>query len=101
MEGALKARAQWAETPLELRAAVFLKAADLLATKYRPEIMAATMLGQGKTVWQAEIDAAGETIDFFRFNVKFAEGTLPEELHSLHTDALFLYRNLQHSATQE
>jgi 1-pyrroline-5-carboxylate dehydrogenase len=52
---------------------VFLKAADLISTKYRYEIMAATMLGQGKNAWQAEIDAAAELIDFFRFNVRFAE----------------------------
>ena len=76
MEGALKARERWAESPLEERAAVFLKAADLLSTKYRWEVLAATMLGQGKTVWQAEIDAAAEVIDFFRFNVKYAEGIL-------------------------
>jgi len=73
MEGSMKARAQWAEFSLENRAAIFLKAADLLANKYRWEILAATMLGQGKTVWQAEIDAAAETIDFFRFNVKYIE----------------------------
>jgi 1-pyrroline-5-carboxylate dehydrogenase len=54
------------------RAAIFLKAADLLSTHYRYNLMAATMLGQGKTIWQAEIDAAAELIDFWRFNVKFA-----------------------------
>jgi 1-pyrroline-5-carboxylate dehydrogenase len=59
--------------PFADRAAVFLKAADLISTKYRYEIMAATMLGQGKNAWQAEIDAAAELCDFFRFNVKFAE----------------------------
>jgi 1-pyrroline-5-carboxylate dehydrogenase len=59
--------------PFESRSAIFLKAADLLANKYRYEILAATMLGQGKTVWQAEIDSAAETIDFWRFNVAFAQ----------------------------
>lgn len=70
---ALEAKAQWENLPWEDRAAIFLKAADLLANKYRYEMNAATMLGQAKTVWQAEIDSACETIDFLRFNVKFAE----------------------------
>lgn len=52
---------------------MFLKAADLIAGKYRYEIMAATMLGQGKNAWQAEIDSAAELVDFLRFNVQFAE----------------------------
>lgn len=52
--------------PFADRAAVFLKAADLISGKYRYEIMAATMAGQGKNAWQAEIDAAAETCDFFR-----------------------------------
>jgi len=63
----------WARTSLEERAAVFLKAADLLAGKYRATVNAATMLGQSKTSHQAEIDAACELIDFFRFNAHFAE----------------------------
>src|SRR5437870_1096396 len=71
------ARAEWAATPFHQRAAIFLKAAELLATKYRPLINAATMLGQGKTAHQAEIDAACESIDFLRFNVQFAH-----DLHS-------------------
>ena len=64
---------KWEAMSWENRAAIFLRAADLLATKYRYIVNAATMLGQGKTVWQAEIDSACEAIDFFRFNVKFAE----------------------------
>lgn len=52
---------------------MFLKAADLIATKYRYDVMAATMLGQGKNAWQAEIDAAAELCDFLRFNVQYAE----------------------------
>lgn len=52
--------------PFTDRAAIFLKAADLISGKYRYEIMAATMAGQGKNAWQAEIDAAAETCDFFR-----------------------------------
>lgn len=59
--------------PFESRAAIFLKAADLIGGKYRYEIMAATMLGQGKNAWQAEIDAAAELCDFLRFNVKYAQ----------------------------
>jgi 1-pyrroline-5-carboxylate dehydrogenase len=53
--------------PFADRAAVFLKAADLIAGKYRFDIMAATMVGQGKNAWQAEIDAAAELADFFRY----------------------------------
>jgi 1-pyrroline-5-carboxylate dehydrogenase len=67
----LSARKQWADTPWEHRAAIFLKAADLLATKYRFRMNAATMLGQSKTAYQAEIDSACELIDFLRFNVYF------------------------------
>ena len=71
------ARGEWSRTPLRERAAIFLKAAELLATKYRATMNAATMLGQSKTAHQAEIDAACESIDFLRFNVAFAE-----QLHS-------------------
>jgi len=62
----------WASWPWEDRAAVFLKAADLLATRWRDTLNAATMLGQGKTVVQAEIDSACELIDFWRFNPRYA-----------------------------
>lgn len=68
---ALEARKKWAETPWEERAAIFLKAADLLAGPYRDKLNAATMLAQSKNIGQAEIDAACELIDFFRFNVEF------------------------------
>ena len=68
---AAAARPAWSEMPWESRAAVFLKAADLLAGPYRPILNAATMLNQGKTVFQAEIDAACELIDFWRFNVSY------------------------------
>jgi len=73
IEGSMRAKADWEALPFEDKAAIFLKTADLLNTKYRYEVLAATMLGQGKTVWQAEIDAAAETIDFLRFNPKYAE----------------------------
>src|SRR3989454_342342 len=70
---------EWATWGLEQRAAAFLKAADLLATRYRPIVNAATMLGQSKTAHQAEIDAACELIDFFRFNVHYAERLYTEQ----------------------
>jgi len=76
---ALEARREWAEWPWEDRAAVFLKAAELLATSRRAEINAATMLGQSKTVFQAEIDAACELIDFWRFNSQYAQELYSEQ----------------------
>jgi 1-pyrroline-5-carboxylate dehydrogenase len=72
IDAALAAAPGWAELGFEQRAAVFLRAADLLAGSWRDSSNAATMLGQGKTVQQAEIDAACELIDFWRFNVAFA-----------------------------
>lgn len=73
ISSALEAKPQWAALPFADRAAVFLKAADLISGKYRYELMAATMLGQGKNAWQAEIDAAAELADFLRFNCSYAE----------------------------
>lgn len=71
IEESLKARISWESMPWEHRAAIFLKAADLLAGPYRDLINASTMLGQSKNVFQAEIDAACEMIDFLRFNVLY------------------------------
>ena len=71
VEAALKAKRDWERTRWQDRAAVFLRAADLLAGRYRYEIVAATMLGQSKNVFQAEIDAACELADYLRFNVEF------------------------------
>jgi 1-pyrroline-5-carboxylate dehydrogenase len=68
---ALEARKKWAAMPWEQRAGIFLRAAELIAGPYRARINAATMLGQSKTVHQAEIDSACELIDFLRFNVQF------------------------------
>ena len=68
IQTALKVRTAWSNMSWEARAHIFLKAADLLATKYRFEMNAATMLGQSKNAYQAEIDAACELIDFLRFN---------------------------------
>jgi 1-pyrroline-5-carboxylate dehydrogenase len=79
---AVAAQRDWARLPQGARAAVFLRAADLLATKYRPVLNAATMLGQSKTAHQAEIDSACELIDFLRFNVWFAERILAEQPRS-------------------
>jgi 1-pyrroline-5-carboxylate dehydrogenase len=76
---AVDAQRDWAHWRFEDRAAVFLKAADLLATTYRQRINAATMLGQSKTAYQAEIDSACELIDFLRFNVHFAERIYREQ----------------------
>ncbi|KAG9287760.1 hypothetical protein G9A89_017355 [Geosiphon pyriformis] len=73
IKGALAAKVQWEAMSFNDRAAIFLKAADLTAGKYRYKLMAATMLGQGKNIWQAEIDAAAELIDFWRFNTKYAQ----------------------------
>jgi 1-pyrroline-5-carboxylate dehydrogenase len=70
---ALAVAPHWATLPYDQRAAIFLRAADLIAGPYRAAINAATMLGQGKTVQQAEIDSACELIDFLRFNVHFAQ----------------------------
>jgi 1-pyrroline-5-carboxylate dehydrogenase len=74
-----KAWKEWSEWTWEERAAVFLKAADLLAGPWRDTINAATMLGQSKTVYQSEIDAACEMTDFFRFNVQFARELCAEQ----------------------
>ncbi len=71
IDAALKAKNNWEHMPWESRAAIFLKAADLLAGPYRSKINAATMLCQSKNAFQAEIDAACELIDFLRFNVQF------------------------------
>ena len=71
ISAALKVKEKWANLSWENRANIFLKAADLLATTYRPYINGTTMLGQSKNAYQAEIDAACELIDFLRFNVHF------------------------------
>ncbi|MCK7555072.1 L-glutamate gamma-semialdehyde dehydrogenase [Chitinophaga sedimenti] len=71
IDAALKAREDWANMPWEHRAGIFLKAADLMATKYRYHMNGTTMLGQSKNAYQAEIDSACEIIDFLRFNVHY------------------------------
>ncbi len=72
IDAAMEAHKKWSETPWTTRAAIVLKCAELLATKYRPILNAACMLGQSKNIYQAEIDSACETIDFFRYNVHYA-----------------------------
>ena len=72
IDAAMKAHAMWSEVNWATRASIMLKIAELLSTKYRATINAATMLGQSKNIYQAEVDSACETIDFFRFNVAFA-----------------------------
>ncbi len=82
IHAAMHARPEWAAMPWEARAAIFLKAADLLTGPYRDVLNGATMLGQSKTCHQAEIDSACELIDFFRFNVAFYEQLLKEQPQS-------------------
>src|SRR5882672_10952960 len=79
VDAAIAAKDAWAATPFDERAAVFLRAADLLAGPWREKIAAATMLGQSKSVYQAEIDAPCELIDFWRFNTAFARQILAQQ----------------------
>lgn len=82
IESSVRNQREWARLPWEERAAVFLKAADLLSTKYRAAINAATMVGQSKTIFQAEIDAACELADFWRFNVHFMREIYSDQPYS-------------------
>ncbi|CAM1339136.1 L-glutamate gamma-semialdehyde dehydrogenase [Tenacibaculum aestuarii] len=79
---ALEARTKWAQMPWEQRAAIFLRAAELIAGPYRAKINAATMIAQSKTVHQAEIDSACELIDFLRFNVEYMTDIYSEQPNS-------------------
>ena len=93
---AAKARREWAAWPWEDRAAVLLRAAELLSTSWRATLNAATMLGQSKTVFQAEIDAASEMIDFWRFNTYFAQELYSEQpVSSAGVWNQMEYRNLE------
>jgi 1-pyrroline-5-carboxylate dehydrogenase len=82
IDAALEAHKKWEEMPWVERASITLKAAELLATKYRSTINAATMLGQGKNAFQAEIDAACEAIDFLRFNAHYASQIYADQPNS-------------------
>tara|TARA_R110002072_G_scaffold110599_3_gene238436 strand:- start:6688 stop:8319 length:1632 start_codon:yes stop_codon:yes gene_type:complete len=79
---ALEARKKWAKMPWQQRAGIFLRAAELIAGPYRAKINAATMLGQSKNIYQAEIDAACELIDFLRFNVQYMTEIYAEQPES-------------------
>ncbi|WP_166967439.1 L-glutamate gamma-semialdehyde dehydrogenase [Yeosuana marina] len=79
---ALEARKSWSQLPWEQRAAIFLKAAELIAGPYRDKINAATMIAQSKNIYQAEIDAACELIDFLRFNVQYMADIYMEQPES-------------------
>ncbi|WP_417887791.1 L-glutamate gamma-semialdehyde dehydrogenase [Zunongwangia sp.] len=82
IDTALEARKKWAKLEWEQRAAVFLKAADLISGPYRQKMNAATMIGQSKTVYQAEIDSAAEICDFLRFNVEYMSDLYNEQPNS-------------------
>lgn len=82
IDAALAAKTQWENMPWEERAAIFLKAAELLAGQYRYKMNAATMLGQSKNPFQAEIDSACELIDFWRFNAEFMQQVYTDQPES-------------------
>jgi 1-pyrroline-5-carboxylate dehydrogenase len=96
IRAALNAKELWENMAWEHRASIFLKAAELIATKYRYELNAATMLGQSKSVYQAEIDSACEIIDFLRFNVKFMEQIYREQPIS----SAGMWNRLEHRALE-
>lgn len=79
VDAAIAAKVAWADTPFDERAAVFLRAAELMSGPWREKIAAATMLGQSKTAYQAEIDSPCELVDFWRFNVAFARQILAQQ----------------------
>jgi 1-pyrroline-5-carboxylate dehydrogenase len=82
IQAALEAKQAWADLPWEQRAAVFLKAADLISGPYRQKLNASTMIGQGKNIFQAEIDSACEIADFLRFNVEYMSQIFEEQPES-------------------
>ncbi|MBN1971617.1 MAG: L-glutamate gamma-semialdehyde dehydrogenase [Candidatus Delongbacteria bacterium] len=82
IEASMQAKKEWAALPMEDRASIALKAAELISKKYRYLMNAATMLNQGKTAYQAEIDSACEIIDFLRFNVKYMEDIYKQQPES-------------------
>jgi 1-pyrroline-5-carboxylate dehydrogenase len=96
IDAAMQAKEEWMNLPWDERASIMLKAAELISKKYRYILNAATMLGQGKNIYQAEIDSACEVIDFLRFNVYFATLIYGEQPASLmHTINRIEYRPLE------
>lgn len=96
IDAACAAQKQWEETPWQDRAAIALKIAELISKKYRPLINAATMLGQAKNIYQAEIDSACEAIDFLRFNASYMSEIYAQQPASDHTQMNRLeYRPLE------
>ncbi|EFC45919.1 predicted protein [Naegleria gruberi] len=99
IEGSLSAKKEWEDMPLEYKCAIFLKAADLLSSPdfYRYKINAATMMGQGKTMYQSEIDSSAELIDFLRFNAYYASQLFGKQIdhHSAGTWNRVEYRALE------
>jgi len=98
IETSLEAKKEWERVPLQQRMDLFLKVADQMANEYRADLNATTMLGQAKTVIQAEIDAAAEMIDFFRFNAFFGKELLKYQPISEQPDStlnLMRYRSLE------
>lgn len=79
IDSALQAKKKWETMPFVDRVAIFQRAAELVTGRYRDELIAATMLGQGKNIWQAEIDAAAELADFFRLNCNYAAELLERQ----------------------
>ncbi|KAI1503175.1 Aldehyde/histidinol dehydrogenase [Biscogniauxia marginata] len=79
IDAALKAKPAWEAIPFEDKASIFLRACHLITGKYRYDLMAATMLGQGKNIWQAEIDSSVETVDFFRQYIKACEDLFSQQ----------------------
>jgi 1-pyrroline-5-carboxylate dehydrogenase len=92
INAALEAKGSWEAMPWKQRAAIFLKAADLIAGPYRSKINAATMLGQSKNVFQAEIDSACELADFLRFNVQYMSEIYDQQPYSPRT----FWNSLEH-----
>lgn len=92
INAAMKAKHDWANLPWEQRASVFLKAADLMSGPYRAAMNAATMIGQSKNVFQAEIDCVCELADFFRFNVQF----MTEIYHQQPESSALIWNRMEH-----
>ena len=90
IQSALEAKKDWENTPFVDRVAIFQRAAELVSGKYRYDLIAATMLGQGKNIWQGEIDAAAELADFFRLSCNLA-GELLEKQPDRGTEGMWTY----------